>query len=106
MLDGEIIVFELFGLVFSLHKQAIQTARDVDLIGCSSRAGDFGQALELLPDFSFKDVNIDIDLIQYRSRQSPILLEQGEQQMLDIDLLMAVAGGQGLRRAERLVCLL
>ena len=92
MLNGNEIVFELFGFVFGLRQQAIQTRRDVNLLGPAAAMGDLGHALQLLLDAPFKAVSSDAGLGENRNRQAILLVEQRCQQMLDVNLLMAVTG--------------
>jgi hypothetical protein len=47
-----------------------------------------------------------LGLIQNRGRQPALLLEQGGQQVFDVNLLMAITDSFGLGRAERLLCFL
>ena len=46
---------------------------------------------------------LDVGAGKNRLGEAPFLLQQSEQEMLDVNLLVSAAGGQGLCRAESLL---
>jgi hypothetical protein len=92
MLDGDVLVLELLGLVLGLHQEATETAADV----FSGTPGDARQALQLLMHAAFQAIEIDVGLAENGRSQSRFLIEQGGEKVLDIDLLLSAARRQTL----------
>ena len=86
---------QLETLAIIAYRQPV-TRPEIDEI----RGVDCGGTLKLLLDAPLETVGVDFGFGKNRSRQTAFLFEQRSQQMLDVNLLMAVARRFGLRRAE------
>jgi len=100
MLDRDVLVLEALGLVLGHGEQALEPARDIDLIGRAGRGGNLRELVELLLEPAVDPLNIHLCFQQDSWSQAPLLLEQGGEEMLDVDLLVGQANGLGLSRAN------
>jgi hypothetical protein len=83
---------ELTRFVLGLGEQTIEAAGDVDLIGrCTGQATNFGQTFQLLLDTPFETVCVHVGLGENGRSQSALLFEQRGEQVLHVNLLMAVS---------------
>src|SRR6266446_6888016 len=104
MLDRNELIVQFTRFVLGLGEQLIEAAGDVDLISrCTGRAANFWQAFQLLLDTPFETVRVYVGLGENGCGQSALLFEQRGEQVLHVDLLMAVAHGFGLRGTQRLL---
>ena len=62
--------------------------------------------LKLLLDTPLEAVGVDFGLVENRGCQAALLFEQRREQMLHVNLLVAVAGSFGLGRADCFLSLL
>ena len=92
MLDRDVLVLELLGLILGLHQQAIEPAAN----GFTAAAGDARQPLQLLLHATFQTVEIDVGLAEYGRSQARFLRKQGGEKVLDLDVLLSAARGQAL----------
>ena len=99
MLDGDVFVLELLGLVLGLAEQAIEPAGDADVV--ARRAGDARQLFQLALDASLTASTGISALVKIADGQPVLLIEQRQQQMLDVDLLMIQLGRQPLGGLQR-----
>ncbi len=79
-------------------KHAVEAAAD----GLTAAAGHARQTLQFLVDAAFQAVEVDVGLAQDGRGQAGFLVEQGRQQVLDIDVLLSAAGGETLSDFARL----
>ena len=103
MLDGNIFVLELLGFVLGLGEEPVEARGDEDLVGRAGWPGDFRQPVQFLLEPRTQRVDVDPGVGQYGTCQAALLFQQAGKQMLDIELLMAVADSLALRRADRLL---
>src|SRR5262249_35888483 len=75
---------------------AVEPAGGVDLARVGSGAGNLGQALDFLFGAALEAVEVDVGFAQDRGSQARLLVEQGDEQMLDVHLLLSVAQGAAL----------
>jgi hypothetical protein len=106
VLHRNVVILEVLGLVFGFAEQLLQSRSDVHLIGCGRRTGDLRKTIDLLLQTAAKRLDVDVCFVEDRRHQPAFLLHQGEKQMLDVDLLVAVTDGERLRLADRLLHLL
>ena len=89
VLDGDVFVFEAFGLVFGIGEQRVQAAGDVDLVGCAGR-GQILWAAFRVPlrggGGGFRD--FDSCFQQDREGDAVFLFEEGGEEVLDVNLLI------------------
>ena len=102
VLDRNVFVLELLGFVFRLRQHPVEAAGDIDLIRRrSGRAGDLGHPIQLLPEPLPENFSGPSGLGEDGARQTAFLLEKSGQEMLDINLLVAAADRDRLRRLQR-----
>ena len=92
MLDGDVLVLEALGFVFRRGQQAVEPAGDVDLVrraGRDRRPWAAGRAPAPTRRRSVGGLNVGLG--QDGGRKPFVFLEQGGEEMLDVDLLVAVA---------------
>ena len=70
--------------------------RDVDLVGTAGRTRDLGQPVHFLLDACPQGVHAYVGLVQDRGGEPAFLVEEGEHQVLGVDLLVAVLDSDGL----------
>ena len=102
VLDGEEVVLEFLGLVLGLGEQFVETAGEVVVVRRSGRTRDAGQFLQFSLEADGQRLGGDAGLLEDGRGQPAFLIEQGEQQMLDIDLLVAHPDGNLLRTLDGL----
>ena len=89
--------------VFGLRQQLGDAIGDVDLIGTAGGAGHFGHPVHFLLETRAQGVHPDVGLVQDGRGQAAFLVEQGEHQVLGVNLLVSVLNGDGLRRSDGLL---
>ncbi len=103
MLDGDVFVLQLARFVLGLSQNAVEAAGDVDLVGRPGDARDLGQALDFLDGAAMQALDVDAGLDEDGGSEAVGLFEQRGEDVLDIDLLVAVADGGGLSGADGLL---
>ena len=98
MLDGDVLVLEALGLVLGLAEQPVEPAADVPTAG-----GRFGETIELLLDPASQPADVDIRLAENGNRQALVVVQEGKQQVLDVDLRVSRAAGVRLGCRQRLL---
>ncbi len=100
MFDGNVVVFEAFGFVFGLRKELLELLGYIDLIGREARSGYLGHLRQIILQTRLNDVWLSSGLGQDGGCKAAFLFEKGEEQVLNVDLLMTVGGGASLGRPE------
>ena len=77
-------------------KQPVEPAGDVDLVGAPPGGGHFGQLVELGREAAVQVFHGHAGFQQNGSGQSVLLLQQGREYVLDVNLLMTVADSLSL----------
>ena len=103
VLDRDVVVLEAAGLVFGLGQEAVEAAGDVDLVGRARGARDLGEALQFLLEGLEDGHGRHVRLVEDGRSEAVVLQEKGGEQVLDVDLLVAVAQGGGLGGLEGLL---
>src|ERR1043166_3614786 len=103
MLDTDVLVLKPFGFVLRLDQQFVQPLRDLETGGRRRVTAHTRDAGQFLSQFCFEQVGRHLGFLEPPGHQAPLLLEQGQPNMLDIDCLMRVSRGEGLRLNERLL---
>ncbi len=103
VLDRDVLVLEPLRLVLGVGQDLLQPLGDVDLARLGTGTADRRASLELLLEAGGQRGGVHVHAREQAGDQPLGLLEQGEQQVLGGDLLMAVAQRLGLRRLERLL---
>ena len=98
MLDGDVLVLETPGLVFGLAEKPVETAADMPSAG-----GRLGETIELLLDPASQPTDIDVRLAENGNCQALVVLQEGKQQVLDVDLRVSRAAGACLGCRQRLL---
>ena len=98
VLGGDVVVLELLGLVLGPVEQLGEPLRQVLLAALDARAG-----AQLVLEAGADPVGWGADLLQQRAGQPLGLVEQGEQEVLDVDRLVVAAARLGLGAAEHLL---
>ncbi len=107
VLYGNVFVLELLELIFGLGQQAIEPAREVELIRAAGGTGNPRQTFQLRLGFLLQTLEIHIRFTENRRDESFRVFQKSGQEVLDVDLLMAGADGtllgvlQGLLRFFR-----
>ncbi len=101
MLHRRKFILQPLGLFFGLRHQLGKPLRYVDLVRSSGRSGHFGQPVHFLLDPRPQAVHFDIRFIEDGRSQSALLLQQGEQQVLNLNLLVPMLNRNGLSGPDR-----
>ena len=99
-LGGDELVASLLGFLVGEIEQIGQLARDVDL---AAVALDLGQALDARAQGLAQRRHVDAGLGQDRGGAAILLIDQGQQQMLRLDIGIVVAHREALRVGEGLL---
>ena len=87
VLNGEILVVQLFGGLFGKVQDLADLGRGIDL---AAAAGDARELADESIDLREQTVTVDAHLAKEGSDQSAVLIEQGVEQMLACHILVAV----------------
>ena len=98
MLDRDVLVLEPAGLVLGGDEEALEALGDVDLVGLHPRAGHPRPLLQLALQLGGERLHRHVHAGEQPRNQPFGLFEQGGEQVLAVDLLMAEAERLGLRR--------
>ncbi len=93
VLDRDVLVLQALRLALRAVQQVAQPAGDVDLAGRRAGTGHARTALEVLVERGDQGPGVDVRALEQAAHQPFGLLEQREQQVLDVDLGVAVAKG-------------
>src|SRR6516162_1212651 len=104
MLDRNIVVLELLGLVLRLRQESIQPAADACLVRAASRSAYAGKPLQLAMNSQFQCVDGDVRLLEDGWRQTLLLIEQCQENVLDIHLRMLQSSRHPLSPGQGLLC--
>ena len=99
MFDGNKIILQAFGFILGLAEQAIESARDPNVVIRGPR--DSRQFLEFAMNVHLDSVNGDSGLGKQGGCEATLLIEKSEQQVLDVDLLVIESGRQTLGALQR-----
>ena len=98
MLNRNIFVLELLRFVFRLGEDAVEPAGDVGLVRRRpGRTRYFGRPLQFLLEPLAQEFGGHAGLGENGARQAALLLEKRSQQMLDLQLMVALADRSRLR---------
>jgi hypothetical protein len=98
--DRDVGVFQALGFGFRSGEDLLQASGNVDLVHCSRRARDLGELFQLGVEALVEGLKVDICFQEDRLGEAALLLNQGKQEMLDVELLMAALTGHGLGGAK------
>src|SRR5438309_1957388 len=106
MLDGNVIVLQLFRFILGLREQPIQPAADMHLLGAPGRTAYPWHALQLPLHAHFESVDGDVRLAEDGRGQALFLVEQCQQEMFNVHLLLSKTTRQALGAGQTLLSLL
>ena len=96
VLDRDVLILEPLRFVFSLRQDRLQPWREVDLARAGRGTGNLREFVDFLLNAGSHGVDTDVGFVEDRGSESAFLVQQGEQQVFDIDLLITVANGERL----------
>jgi hypothetical protein len=106
VLDRDVLVPQALGLLLGPDDELGEALGDVDLARLRPLPRHARLALKLLVELGAQDVGGHVHLLEQPGNEPPLLLEQGEEEVLAVHLRVAVADGQILSRSNRLLALL
>jgi hypothetical protein len=101
MLDRDVVVFEFAGFVEGTGEEAVEASSDADLAHADAGAGDGGNFVQLGFEFGKGQVERHASALEEAGDETIFLLQEGIQEVFDIDARMAEAGGVGLGFEDR-----
>ena len=97
VLDGDVVVLELLGLVLGVREQLVEPAGDVEVVRRPLAPVTRGSFSSSRCRRIVKRFGSDAGLLQDGRGQPALLIEQRDEQVFDVDLLMAHPDGELLR---------
>ena len=97
MVHADVFVLHAPGFVFGVAQHLGQTLGDGDAVGVHAAAGDGGTLAQFFLHGYGQSGGLHAHLIQDAGHDALFLTDQGQRQMLAVDILMAHAHGDALR---------
>lgn len=91
--DGNVIVFEFAGFIEGAGEEAVEAGGDGNLIEGSTGTGDGGEFGQFGFEFGEGEVEREAGAFEQAGDEAVFLLEEGEEEVLDVDRGMTKAGG-------------